>query len=134
MKFRRVQFQKIEQIKPLRINPQSEKPQSLPKDSIFNKSDIIIPFIKLKVPINKLKELNDWPTLLIPIESIINFPSHLLLICRKVRVWYDIVEIPRKGNFQKRFPQWLCIIFDTPKYLLLICWFGCHLWIVLPYY
>lgn len=61
LKFIRIQLQKVEQVEPLSINPQSKEAHGTSQRVIFNKADVIVPFVNFKIIIKKLKKLDDFP-------------------------------------------------------------------------
>ena len=85
-KFHSIQFEKIEKIQPLKVDPEPEMSHDFPKDYFLNKIYNHVQLADLKARIQMLKELKEMPALIVPFKFIVDLIDHLFFVKREVLV------------------------------------------------
>lgn len=80
----------------------------------LDKTEIIIPGFDIESLVQVLKELNKYPTFLIPGLSITNFLGSLFLIVWKVLIADKVVKVRREGDFEESFENRVSVVGKTP--------------------
>ncbi len=75
-----IQFEKIEKVKSLKINPEPEMSHNFSKKFLFDKIDDHIQLADFEWDIEMLKELKKMPALIVPLKLVVDLLGHLFFV------------------------------------------------------
>lgn len=84
--FHAIQFEEIEEVESLKIDPESEMSHNFSEKFLFNKIDDHIQLTDFKWDVEMLKELKKVPTLIVPLKLVVDFLGHLFFVEGEVLV------------------------------------------------
>lgn len=119
--FHTIKFEEIEEVKSLKIDPESEMAHNFSEEFFFDKIDDHVKLTDLKGEIEMLKELEEVPALIVPFKLVADLFGHLFFIKGKVLVGDEVSEEPEldgellgKWYFEELFEKCLSVIWKAP--------------------